>query len=650
MTTTIAERKQVIIGTAGHIDHGKTSLVKALTGIDADTLPEEKSRGITIELGFVFMETPGFDRQIVFIDVPGHEKLVKTMVAGASNIDAALLVIAADDGISAQTIEHFDILRLLGIETGVIALTKIDLVDQARARQVTDEIRSYIAGSFLSDAPIIPVSSLTGAGVDQLKSALLTTTRSVGERQDSGIFRMPVDRVFTMPGFGVVVAGTVLSGRVRVGDKIEIFPDGFVAKVRGVQIHNQSTPESVTGRRTALNLQDVKKEQLRRGQCAGALGSLSATMRLDVRLYVLKSADRELKNRTRLRLHIETDEIICRLVLLDRDRLLPGETAPAQFVLESATVALPKDRFIVRTFSPLRTIGGGQILDALPTKHRRLDALVLDGLKRLEAGTSDAVEQAFLKAGHTPQSVKEVAFSLGAKEEEVRSMVEAQRDAGKLVRIGTATGGAAGVASAERYVHAKVHEELTEKLADFVKSYLQKHPYRLLVPLGELQSQFLRMADRQTFEAIIDELCRKGRLCKKESRVGLVGYEISLKPAERELAKQMEEIFRKARFAPPLEDDVRKEVAIAPETFENLMTYLVELERLVRLSEKVTYHKEHLLAVREFVAKRIKTKGGITVGELRDELGVSRKYALALLEYFDNIGFTKREGDKHVMR
>jgi len=644
MTSTIAETRQVIIGTAGHIDHGKTALVRALTGIDADTLPEEKSRGITIELGFVFMETTGFNRQIVFIDVPGHEKLVRTMVAGASNIDAAVLVIAVDDGISAQTVEHFDILRLLGIETGIIALTKMDLVDEARIRQVSDEIRSFVAGSFLSEAPIIPVSSLTGAGVEQLKSALLAVAEKVKQRQDSGVFRMPVDRVFVMPGFGVVIAGTVLSGRVKVGDRIEVFPDGLLAKVRGIQIHNLSTPESFFGRRTALNLQDVKKEQLRRGQCAGAPGSLSPTARLDARLYLLKSTNRELNNRARLRIHIETDEIICRLALLDRDRLLPGETALVQFVLESPTVALPKDRFIVRTFSPLRTVGGGQILDALPLKHRRLDPLVLDGLKRLEGGLNEAVEQAFLKAGAAPQSPGEIALGLGAREDEVRIVVEAQRDLGRLVRIG------AGSPSGERYLHGKVYDELTEKLIDSVKSYLAKHPYRLLVPLADVQSQFLRTADKQTFETIIDDLCRKGRLYKKDSKVGLVGYEISLKPPERGAAGRIEEIFRKAGFAPPLEEDVQKEIGIASNAFENLMTYLIELEKLVRLSEKVTYHREHLQAVRELVARLVKAKRSITVGELRDELSVSRKYALSLLEYFDNIGFTKREGDKHVMR
>ncbi len=647
MSMAIPEPRQVIIGTAGHIDHGKTALVKALTGIDADTLPEEKRRGITIELGFVFMETPGFDRQIVFIDVPGHEKLVRTMVAGASNIDAALLVIAADDGISPQTVEHLDILQLLGIETGIVALTKKDLVDQERIRELTNEIRNFVEGTFLADAPVIPVSSLTGDGVDQVKTALFSVAEKVRERPDSGVFRMPVDRVFTMPGFGIVVAGTILSGRLEVGEKVEIFPDGLVAKVRGIQIHNQSARESCIGRRTAINLQDVKKEQLRRGQCAGAPGSLTPTTRLDARLFLLKSAESELKNRSRLRLHIGTDEVICRVVLLDREKLLPGETGLAQFVLESPTVALPKDRFIVRTFSPLRTIGGGQVLDAAPSKHKRFDDEAVGGLEQLEGSLEYAVEQMFLKGGFAPRSAGEVATSLGEREDEVSKAIGYLRDAGNLLRIGAATPGAV---PAERHIHAKYYVELTAKLLDAIEAYLAKHPYRLLMPLADLQSQFTKITDRQTFEATIQGLSREEKIYKKGAKIGLVGYEIKLKPVEQQLAHRIEEAFKEAGLAPPLEEDVRKAIGVSHDTFGNLMTCLIEQERLVRISEKVTYHAEHLQTVHKFVAEHLRANQSITVGELRDRLGISRKYALALLEHFDNIGFTRREGDKHVVR
>jgi len=382
----MAEREHVIVGTAGHIDHGKSALVKALTGIDPDTLPEEKERGLTIELGFVFLDDPSYEKQIIFIDVPGHEKFVKTMVAGASNVNAALFVIAADEGISVQTREHFDILRLLQISVGMIALTKSDLVDQARLAELKEEVARFVAGTFLECAPVIPVSAVTGAGMAEVKKALLDIGRRVRERPDSGFFRLPIDRVFSIKGFGTVIAGTVLSGEVRVGDRIEIYPDKIPAKVRGIQVHKEQREKSIVGKRTALNLQDVDKDLLRRGQVAALPGLLTPSQRMDARLRLLAGSPVELKSRDRVRLHIGTDEVIGRVVLLEKDRLLPGESGLAYFNLESPAVALLGDRFIIRTFSPLLTIGGGEILDGTPPRHKRFNADAIEGLKRWEGG------------------------------------------------------------------------------------------------------------------------------------------------------------------------------------------------------------------------------------------------------------------------
>jgi len=652
MIASSQQTEQVIIGTAGHIDHGKTALVKALTGIDADTLAEEKRRGITIELGFVFMDAPGFDKQIVFIDVPGHERLIKTMVAGASNIDAALLVIAANEGINAQTLEHLDILQLLGIESGIIALTKTDLVDAEQVHVVSGEIRQFVTGTFLQDAPVICVSSVTGAGVNEIRSALLSVARNAGARRDSGVFRMPIDRVFTMPGFGTVIAGTILSGRVGVGDRVEIFPDGIMGRVRTIQVHNQDTQESHIGRRTAINLPDIKKDALRRGQCAAAAGSLAPTNRLDARLHLLASYGKELKNRARLRLHIGTDEVISRLALLERDRLLPGETALVQFVMESPIVALPKDRFVVRNFSPPKTIGGGVILDAKPEPHKRFDAETVQALKSLEGSSiNEVVEQMFAKSRFIPQSPTEVALSIGESECEVAKAVKALHETGKLVRI------ASGVAErstrtpdAGRYMHDKFYQDLAQKFLNAVEAYFGKYPYRLLMPLADLQSQFVSLADRQVFEAIVRDLCGKGTICEKDAKLGLAGRQIRLKPGEQELADRIEETFREAGFAAPLEEDVREEARVAPQTFENIVNGLIDQGSLVRLNEKVTYHRDCLQRAQGIVTEYIRKGKGITVAELRDELGVSRKYALAILEHFDKIGLTRREGDGHVMR
>lgn len=519
MTGLSIEKEHVIVGTAGHIDHGKSSLVKALTGTDPHTLPEEKERGLTIELGFVFMEAPGADKQIVFIDVPGHEKFVRTMAAGASNIDAVMLVIAADEGVNVQTREHFDILRLLRIPVGFVALTKSDLVDEECISNNQDEIAGFVKGSFLEGAPIIPVSSMTGAGLEEIRAALFDVARKAGMRPDSGIFRMPIDRVFVMQGFGTVVAGTILSGEVRVGAKVEIFPDKLVARVRGIQVHRDPREKSVIGRRTAINLMDVKKEFLRRGQVAATLGSLEPTQKLDARLEILERAAREVKNRERIRLHVGTDETIARLALLDRGVLRPGEAALVQFLLESAIVALPGDRFVIRTFSPTLTIGGGEILDASPVKHKRFDAEAIAGISRLEGPQEDAAEQMFLKAGFTGRTAADAARLLGLREEDIRGIMEKLREAGKIVRV-TAE-------KKESYLHATNYALLKNKTLGLVKAYFEQNPHRLLMPFADLRSQVIRMSGADAFRAILDDLVRENILMRKDTDLSLPGREIS---------------------------------------------------------------------------------------------------------------------------
>jgi len=638
----MSDAEHVIIGTAGHIDHGKTLLIKALTGIDADTLAEEKRRGITIELGFIFMETPGYDKQIVFIDVPGHEKLIKTMVAGASNINAALLVIAADEGISLQTREHFDILQLLGIEKGIVALTKTDLVNEERILELTGQVKDFLKGSFLEDAPIIPVSSLDGTGVDDLKQALAELGKTVAVRPDSGIFRMPVDRVFALRGFGTVIAGTILSGEVREGDRVEIFPGGISAKVRGVQVHHKKVEKSILGRRTALNLQDVKKEKLHRGQCAGEPASLTPTYRLDGRLRLLKSYGKKLKNRTRIRLHVGTAEIISRLVFLEDDVLLPGKEALVQFALEAPTVALPGDRYVIRTFSPVMTIGGGEILEAAPPKHKRFDSQTLQGLQRLEGDIVEVVEQVFMDSGLTPLSASQVRMMRGKREDIVEKTVENIWKAGNIIII-------AGYKE-KKYLHRRSYDELENKLISFIKSYLEKNPHRMFMPYEELRSRFLRLADTQILRTVLDGLLEKRTIHRKNSDVSLVGYEVKMKPKDQELIQKIENVFKRSGFAPPLEEEIRLKQGVDPKHFKNMMHSLFERGVLVRLSKKVVFHRDSVESARKIVLEQLDKNQHITVAELRDKLKLSRKYATAILEYFDAIGLTKREQDVHILR
>jgi len=636
----MAELDHVIVGTAGHIDHGKSALVRALTGTDPDTLPEEKARGMTIELGFVFLDDPGYPKQIVFIDVPGHERFVKTMAAGASHVDAALLVVAADEGLAVQTREHFDILTLLGIEQGLIALTKSDLVDGDRVAELTASVRAFVRGSFLESAPILAVSALTGAGLPELKAALQAIGRRVRPRPDSGVFRMPVDRVFTMHGFGTVVAGTVLSGTVRAGDRVEIFPEGLKSRVRGVQVHGSKADASGVGHRTALNLQDLAKEDLRRGQVAAAEGSLVPTSRLDARLDVLSDAPREVKHRDRVRLHIGTDEVMARLSVIGGPSVAPGASSPVQLVLERPAVALPGDRFVIRSFSPVLTVGGGLVLDAAPEKHKRFSGRVLEGLGKLGGPAREAVDQMFAQAGGIPRTASDIALKLGRAEADVAEAVAALAAEGALVAVGEG--------QPERYLHRSVRDELAAGLVDGLKAYFAANPYKPAMPYSDLRAAFLGKSDAAGLKHVLDSLLASGALFRKDAGVGLTGREVAADPVEAERRARVAGAYASARFSAPLEDDVRLSLKLNPSAFEPVLNALLRDGTLVRLAPKVVYHRDTVEAARLAVAGLIERRGSVSIAELRDRLALSRKYAQAILEYFDKTGFTKRVGDRHV--
>ena len=637
----MAEKQHVIIGTAGHIDHGKSSLVKALTGTDPDTLPEEKARGLTIELGFVFLDLPDYEKQIVFIDVPGHEKLVKTMVAGASHIDAALLVVAADEGVSVQTREHFDILGLLGIKRGLVALTKSDLVGLGRIEQVEREVRDFVRGSFLETAAIVPVSAVTGEGLGELKSALVEIGGQIGLPEDSGFFRMPIDRVFSVHGFGTVIAGTILSGEVRTGDRIEIFPDGITAKVRGIQVHKEKREVSGVGSRTALNLQDIAKDLLRRGQCAAAPGTLSPSLRMDARLRLLPDS-KEIKSRDRIRLHVGTDEVIARVVLLEAERLLPGESAIVQFVLESPGVAVSRDRFIVRTFSPVVTIGGGEVLDPKAERHRRFDRTALDGLKRFEGPLDARVEQAFRRSSKTSLTVRDVGLFLDTKVEVVREAIGRLVETGKLVRI--------AAEKEDRFLPADSRARLAEKTLDALKLYFQANPHRSSMPIADLRSQLEKEGDEPSIRSTIEELAARKAVFAVGSGVALPGHEAGLPPREQDLADRIEAIYRKAGFEPPLEEEVVRHLRLPLNDFRRVLGILLKEGRIVRLDPRIIYHRESFERAKSLLLDFLRLRREMTIADAKEVLRVSRKFACAVLEHLDSIKVTRRQGDTHVLR
>jgi selenocysteine-specific elongation factor len=635
------EKEHVIVGTAGHIDHGKSSLVKALTGIDPDALPEEKERGMTIELGFVFLDIPDYEKQIVFIDVPGHEKFVKTMVAGASHIDAAVFIIAADEGISVQTREHFDILRLLGVKRGIIALTKSDLVDEMRLLELEADVRGFVAGSFLESAPVIPVSSVTRAGLDALTASLVDVGRRIERRPDCGIFRMPVDRVFVMHGFGTVIAGTILSGEVKAGDRIEILPERREVKVRGVQVHKEKCDRSEIGRRTALNLQDVDKDALRRGQVAAAPGFLAPATRIDARLRLLADAPKELKTRDRVRFHTGTDEVIARVVLLEKEKAQPGESVLAQFVLESPTAALHNDRFIIRTFSPVQTIGGGEILDTSPPRHKRFDPKAIEGVKRWEGPLASIVEQALRKRSPRPLAPGDVAREFGKRAEDAAAAFAELAQAGTIAAIP----GERGV-----YVLCEDAERQRERMLDLVRRFFKANPAGAAMPLADLRTQFVQGADEALFKWTLDGLVGKASLERRENAIGIPGREAKVSTKDLELALRIEAEFKRARFETPSEDDVCRKLGLHERVFKTALHGLLQQGKLVRLDPKVVYHRDFLEKAHEATLDQLQKKREVTIAELKDRLHVSRKYACALLEYFDRMGVTKRLGDKHVAK
>ena len=635
------EKQHVIIGTAGHIDHGKSALVKALTGTDPDSLPEERARGLTIELGFVFLDIPGYEKQLVFIDVPGHEKLIKTMVAGASHINAALLVIAADEGVAVQTREHFDILKLLGIRRGLIALAKSDLVDRIRLDEVEREVRNFVAGTFLESAPVIPVSALTGDGLDELKAGLMAIGRHVGLPEDSGIFRLPIDRVFTVHGFGTVIAGTVLSGDIRAGDRVEIFPDRIIAKVRGIQVHKEKRDQSGIGSRTALNLQDIDKSLLRRGQCAAAPGSLSPTLRMDARLRLLPGAG-ELKMRDRVRLHIGTDELIARVVLLEAEKLSPGESALVQFVLESPGIALPGDRFIVRTFSPVFTAGGGEILDPAPERHKRFDSAAIESIRRFEGPLEARVEQIFRNSPHRTLTPGEAAILLGKRASIIKEAVARLAESGRLVKIPAEKN--------DRFLPVDAWTALQKKTLAILKKYFSANPHRPSMPVADLKSQLEREADEPAMSFVIDELIAQKALVPLDSGLALPGHEARIQPKEQELTDRVEGLYRKAGFEPPLDEDVVRQLHLPLNDFRKVLGILLKEGQLVRLDPRIIYHCESFERAKSLLVDFLRVRREITIADAKVVLRVSRKFACAVLEHLDRIHMTCRKGDVHVLK
>jgi len=631
--------KQIILGTAGHIDHGKTALVKALTGIDTDRLKEEKLRGITIELGFAHL-TLSSGITIGIVDVPGHEKFVKNMVAGATGIDVVALIIAADEGVMPQTREHLEICSLLGIKHGLVIITKIDLVDREWLDLVKDDVSVFLTGSFLEDAPIVEVSSETGEGIEELTGALGELAQTVSTRDPGRTFRLPVDRVFTMKGFGTVITGTTISGQTKVGAEVTIYPEGIKSKVRGIQVHHHTVQSVSAGLRTAINLQGIEKETIARGDVVAERDSLRPTSMVDTVLEYLESAPRKLRNRAKVRFHCGTSEIISTTILLDREELSPGERCFTQFRLEKPTVVLAKDRYVIRSYSPIRAIGGGYILNPLPLKKKRFSEESLRELTILNTGSDKEVVEQFIKGSKL----------LGCSKRDLSFLTNlSMSDLGETID-GLVSNGTVVQAEMENqiYVHSEFYRKAKDDILAILTDYHRRFPLKRGLLKEELRSKMGGNIRERLFNQLVDELVKDSLAVREKDTIWHKDHSIELLGDQEQLRSEIEGIYREAGLEPPyfkeLDQDKRDRGG------RDLLEIMVKDGTLVKVKEDLYFHKNAIEELKHRVVDFIKESGEITTPQLKEVTGVSRKYTIPLIEYFDKIQVTVRVGDKRVLR
>ncbi|HNW59384.1 MAG TPA: selenocysteine-specific translation elongation factor [bacterium] len=627
----------IIIGTAGHIDHGKSALVKALTGTDPDRLAEEHERGMTIDLGFAFLSP-----EIAFIDVPGHERFIKNMVAGVSTIDLALLVIAADDGVMPQTREHLDILSLLGVPRGLVVLTKIDLVDAELLDLVRDEVRETLHNTFLESAPLFEVSTLTGAGMPALREALIAAAGQMPGRRQRTTFWLPVDRSFVIKGFGTVVTGTLLSGAAAVGDPLELLPSGRLVKIRGLQQQGRSVEQVTSGYRTALNLQNIRRDEVQRGDVLATPGEFAASRRMDARLHLLKSGRKELTQHMRVRLHMGTRELMARVKILEAERLAPGGSALVQLLLEEPAVARRREPFVIRQYSPAFTIGGGSILDAAAAPHRRMDRNTLERLAALEhPDPFEAVAAALLADPFTPQSTAALAARCGLEADE----------AGHLLATGVANGElmATGTGGKTLYLHREGYAQLLDRIKATLEAFHQREPLRPGMSKAELRAQIGGNISPRLCDQALAALAAAGRIEEQPQWVRLAGHTIRLSAGDAALAERIHALLEAAPFAPPGEEEIARSLAAPAGEVRRLLGALQGMGHIVRLEGDLYFTVAALAEAERRLLDFAREREEISVGEFRELLATSRKYAVPLLNWFDQKGRTERIGDSRLV-
>ena len=624
----------MIIGTAGHVDHGKTELIKALTGVDTDRLKEEKERGISIDLGFAPFRLPG-GRLAGVVDVPGHEKFIHNMLAGIGGIDLVIMVIDAAEGVMPQTKEHLDILELLQIKKGLIAITKIDLVDKEWLELVAEDVRESLEGTFLSASPVHFVSSLTGEGIDELREDLGRIAETVSARDKDAPLRIPLDRVFSVAGFGTVVTGTILSGTVKEGQMVEIVPPGKEFRIRGVQLHGENTGLAYAGQRVALNLVGLEKKDVIRGSVAATPGYFGTTRALDVKLKLLASASRPLENMTPVHFYLGTARVVARLYLLGRDELAPGEEGFAQCRLDKSLVAQRGDRFIIRSYSPMVTIGGGIVLDERPQRHKRFKAAVLEKLQDLEKEDPLPFVLQKLRAarGGTLQELHQLT-KMGA--DRLKDILDRSVEEKKVARAG------------DLYVAVDTREEWAAAVINKLERFHREKPLLPGMQKAHLRGALPQKVAGRIYDAFLKYLLDKNLIDMNGELICRKDFSPEPAPVQEEKLEKILEIFKNGGLNPPLLKELWAAIGIKKEEGENLLDFLVYKNLLVKINEDVYLHGDTYNRCLEVLKDYLQKNSRITLAQYRDLIGSSRKYAQALLEHFDSSNYTKRIGDERV--
>jgi selenocysteine-specific elongation factor len=639
--------REIVLGTAGHVDHGKTSLVRALTGIETDRLKEEKKRGITIELGFAYLDLPCGHR-LGIVDVPGHEKFVKNMVSGVMGMDLVAFIVAADEGIMPQTREHFEICRLLGVKEGIIVITKKDMVEAEWLDLVEEEVRDFCVGSFLEGAPLLRVSSVTGEGIAELKAEL---DRFVGRqelKEVHGPFRLPVDRVFAMKGFGAVITGTSISGRIAIGEELRFYPSELIAKVRGLQVHSETVEEVEAGHRTAINLQGVDTALIERGMVAATPGCLQPGFMLDCDFLYLAANEKPLKHRTRVRIHLGTAELMGRISLLDQDELRPGRTAAVQLLFEVPVAVWPGDRYVVRSYSPATTIGGGGVLGNQPPRKRKRatdeDQAVNAALfEVLQHGTVEEQLLLFLEESQTVGlTADELSIRLGIFGKQLKKVMTGPLSTRKVVVVDSAS---------QRYLARTVSDRVEETLLANLGAFHRDHPLQSGLSKEELRSGLGRRVEQKVFQFCLAELVKKELVVQEESQVRLASHRVALQADEKALQRDLEEWYRQKGLATATIRESGEHFADTPEKMvKEVLALLLRQGKLVKISESLYYHAATIDKLALDLTAFISREGEIDAPRFKELTGLSRKFSIPLLEYFDRIKLTIRVGDTRILR